>query len=467
MKHYLIILFLVFTGTSFAQAPRIDSMTIDEMKGELHIRGLFGSAQGNVTIDSVEMQVKDWSDSSIVSSIADTGRGWAGPVIIKNVKGLYSIERMISVVRYNDYAFHSEQHSRPYEYNNRLRLVFRIDLESILLNRSNGIRTLLAHNKTSYTKNCTLACPGNFSGFYLWSGMNQTIFANDSISYSTGLQCIIQFNPVERKFSYFVNNIKGFVTDISRRDIFGPGDTTVPAIVDNFSGNIILEASYDIKGYLFDTVNQWNYRDVITHGGTIDFTKTKIFELQKKPILTQPLSNILFSYRDGITLIWDTLPLMLNYYIQVSSDTLFSLNVVDTTISSNDIHLSPLYPLTKYFWRVVGINSEGQSYWSDIWNFTTGATGNVNERFSSSLALSVFPNPSGNDLNISYSFPDKENAKLILYDLTGKIIREQVITSDAYTYSEKWDVSKLPSGSYILGLSTVKESKSKVILVSH
>jgi hypothetical protein len=65
MRKYVAIFFLVLASASSAQPPLIDSMLVDEDKSDLYIYGDFGAVQGKVWVDSVEMNVRNWTDSVI------------------------------------------------------------------------------------------------------------------------------------------------------------------------------------------------------------------------------------------------------------------------------------------------------------------------------------------------------------------------------------------------------------------
>ncbi len=165
------------------------------------------------------------------------------------------------------------------------------------------------------------------------------------------------------------------------------------------------------------------------------------------------------------------------YHLQVSLDTFINAQhssipkiqsnkiIVDTITTATQYILPPLSKNTKYFWRVAGVNSEGESRWSDVWNFTTGVNADVQVINNSKLALSSFPNPTSKELNIPYVLPERGNARLILYDLEGRIIRENRIDAGVGEHLLKWDVSRLPSGSYVLGLVTKKETKSEIVQI--
>lgn len=82
---------------------------------------------------------------------------------------------------------------------------------------------------------------------------------------------------------------------------------------------------------------------------------------------------------------------------------------------------------------------------------------------NSQLTLSCYPNPSSNELNISFTLPENENAWVMLYDLTGRIIRKENISN---TSSLNWNISDIPNGSYILGLQSANNRLIQNIIVA-
>ncbi len=81
------------------------------------------------------------------------------------------------------------------------------------------------------------------------------------------------------------------------------------------------------------------------------------------------------------------------------------------------------------------------------------------------LSLICFPNPTSKDLNISYSLSQRGNARLILYDLEGRVIRESATDAEAGEQVMKWDMSQVASGSYVLGLVIGGETKFQIVKV--
>lgn len=59
--------------------------------------------------------------------------------------------------------------------------------------------------------------------------------------------------------------------------------------------------------------------------------------------------------------------------------------------------------------------------------------------------VSTYPNPATKTLHISVN--DGAARRVVMYDMTGALVRSEVVSGEA-----EWDVSTLPSGSYMLGI---------------
>src|SRR5579872_5606264 len=93
----LLIFFLVLCANPlYAQQPSISYLMCDEAKSQLQIRGSFGVNSGSVTIEDTTLGIVSWSDSLIICSLPDSGKGAGGHVEVKTVKGV-SNERALSI----------------------------------------------------------------------------------------------------------------------------------------------------------------------------------------------------------------------------------------------------------------------------------------------------------------------------------------------------------------------------------
>jgi hypothetical protein len=80
-----------------AQQPTIFYLMCDEAKSQLQIRGSFGVDSGSVTIEDTTLGIISWSDSLIICSLPDSGKGVGGHVVVKTVKGV-SNARALSII---------------------------------------------------------------------------------------------------------------------------------------------------------------------------------------------------------------------------------------------------------------------------------------------------------------------------------------------------------------------------------
>ena len=71
------------------------------------------------------------------------------------------------------------------------------------------------------------------------------------------------------------------------------------------------------------------------------------------------------------TLNWNSVDGVTSYHLQVSTGTDFlDLSVDESAIEETSSALSELADNTIYFWRVKAVNEDGESDWSDVWQFT-------------------------------------------------------------------------------------------------
>ena len=161
-----------------AQPPQIDSMLVDEAKKELQIFGSFGFAKGSVWVDSVKLQIKNWSDTLIYAAISDTGRGTAGPVVVGG-RGYQSESKVLTLWEIGATYAISYRSSFYLEYTHiEWSFRWRADLDSRLRRAKYGLNYFLPFEER-YTENYTYHLESNYPG--------QPPIRRDSISTQYGL----------------------------------------------------------------------------------------------------------------------------------------------------------------------------------------------------------------------------------------------------------------------------------------
>jgi hypothetical protein len=94
---YTILFLLIFSAIPLlAQQPTISYLMCDEAKSQLQIHGAFRSDSGSVMIEDTTLGIVSWSDSLIICSFPDSGKGAGGGVLVQTIHGL-SNKRMLSI----------------------------------------------------------------------------------------------------------------------------------------------------------------------------------------------------------------------------------------------------------------------------------------------------------------------------------------------------------------------------------
>jgi photosystem II stability/assembly factor-like uncharacterized protein len=74
----------------------------------------------------------------------------------------------------------------------------------------------------------------------------------------------------------------------------------------------------------------------------------------------------------ALSFLWYTLPGADKYHLQIANDVNFQdLVFSQDTIINYSILISDLKEKSSFFWRVRGVNMDGNGEWSDVWSFTT------------------------------------------------------------------------------------------------
>ncbi len=150
---------------------------------------------------------------------------------------------------------------------------------------------------------------------------------------------------------------------------FNPDELEDPAnILDIVGNNYYTPKKIGINENVFIGIsaldqisNESNVLDVIL------ITKPEI------PILANPINNA-FNQKDTTLLNWNYAARASFYELQVSTDSIFSSNLLvnESLIADTFFYVSNMKGLQKYYWRVKAKNIAGISEYSQIRNFTTG-----------------------------------------------------------------------------------------------
>ena len=175
------------------------------------------------------------------------------------------------------------------------------------------------------------------------------------------------------------------------------------------------------------------------------YSQTRTFGVASRPIapsLSEPADGAV-DLLTSITFTWAEIKVTTAYHLQLSTDASFiSLVVNDSTIADSTHEVESLAEGSTYHWRVRARNSFGWGPYSEIRTFEVQTT-SVEEgsNLPNAFALNQnYPNPFNPSTSISYELPKPENVRIIVYDLTGRQVRELVNErKQTGSYTVLWD----------------------------
>ncbi len=177
----------------------------------------------------------------------------------------------------------------------------------------------------------------------------------------------------------------------------------------------------------FWRVNASNQNETSAWSSQWDFTT-----LLGAPVLVMP-PNHSYNIGDSGTFTWQHVNSSQTYDIQVSTDSNFTVNKIDSSgILIDAMDFSGLDFNTKYFWRVRAKDSQGSGKWSEIGDFTTKLAPPV--LVSPQNYSTVMPDSGNLTWN---AVPDAESYYVLLStspDFSGALINDSVSGYTSYPY---------------------------------
>ena len=161
------------------------------------------------------------------------------------------------------------------------------------------------------------------------------------------------------------------------------------------------------------------------------YSQTRTFGVASRPIapsLSEPADGAV-DLLTSITFTWAEIQGTTAYHLQLSTDASFiSLVVNDSTIADSTHEVESLTEGSTYHWRVRARNSFGWGPYSETRTFEVRTTSvEQGSTLPSAFALNQnYPNPFNPSTSISYALPKPENVRIVVYDLTGRQVRELV-----------------------------------------
>ncbi len=130
-----------------------------------------------------------------------------------------------------------------------------------------------------------------------------------------------------------------------------------------------------------------------------------------------------------------------------------SKKVLDYSFTDNNLVSS----VNTYYYRLKMVDQNG--------DFTYSKIVDVSGALKSTFDAFVSPNPSNGSVAVSILNPDKENASVDVFNLSGKKVANVQITNQDAFYTQTCDWSNLPKGVYVVKVSTASNVKTMKMII--
>ena len=153
------------------------------------------------------------------------------------------------------------------------------------------------------------------------------------------------------------------------------------------------------------------------------------------------------TYRPNLK--WDDIKEVDGYQIRISknADNSDAAYHIVPGAGSNNYPLNTL-DSSMYYWSVRAYKGNDTSAWATNYSFSTMSVG-IHELENISN-ISMYPNPATNNVTVEFIIVDNAILQLVISDILGKTMIEEVVEASAGNFRKTFDVSELNSGIYFL-----------------
>lgn len=224
---------------------------------------------------------------------------------------------------------------------------------------------------------------------------------------------------------------------------------------------LLAQTDFTLNSLSHNTTYYWHLKS-INDKSSSDWSETRSFTTNLiSPNLISPSNGDTNIDLKGIKLIWNSSEGADYYHVQVAKDLEF-LNIVSESdnTSGNLFEFSLLESGQNYFWKVLGFNTNNESDWSEVFNFTAAKITGVQDltNISKQDNFHVFPNPAINFINIRHD--NQVNFIFKLYNFLG----EELVSSDN---PEVVNLSQFASGLYNYSILAGNRIFKGNLIISH
>ena len=222
--------------------------------------------------------------------------------------------------------------------------------------------------------------------------------------------------------------------------------------IDFRKGNFIPSTNYEwhTKSWCEGNLDNDGNPDPQYHSGWGDFSEFMTEDLcDKLPLNLNTTTN---GSQNLITMNWDT-PLSGepdHYFLELNNETtgqLFQWNNISASATSKTKYNQ--VPGHSFSWRIRGACGSTGTSWATVFsqpeNYTLGAG-----RLSYVDELNVYPNPSNDVFNISFSVKEAQDITLEIVNVLGEVIFDEVFENFEGSFLKSFDMTKESNGIYLL-----------------
>ncbi len=169
------------------------------------------------------------------------------------------------------------------------------------------------------------------------------------------------------------------------------------------------------------------------------------------PALGQVLTDTISS----ITLEWEPIPNAQFYIVEMNPFSFFTFAVHSAVVEGNSVTFTGLESDQEYFWRIRPYSPYSTCMrFSEPASFTTGVTITSTQEVANFDDFRVFPNPTGNQQQVTLAFQAKtqENLEARISTLTGQQLQSTPVAANPGTNQVQLSLNGVSSGLYLVEL---------------
>ncbi len=226
-----------------------------------------------------------------------------------------------------------------------------------------------------------------------------------------------------------------------------------------FSQPELVANEYYIQNLSGNTTYYWRI-NAANYSGTSDWSDTwhftTIMDKPLAPVLISP-ANEAVNQQTDLLLTWNIAEGATTYNLEISESFGFDIVLISQSeLTSNEYHILGLNENNTYYWRVSAENEGGTSNWSDIWSFNTNQITGIHDQ--NPIQIKIYPMPIKDVLYIDGI--ENDLTKIAIFSSDGILLKEFNIQG-----IKALNIGDLPSGSYILSMTSSKFCLVKKIVI--